>query len=106
MHGLSQLADAPVHLAQQQLCIMTKPVTSSVCNHSFDEDSVLGLMRQKGNGFKCPVVGCAKPFKKSDLEPSTELARKIKKYLKEENARAKRQQSQDMSDEEEEMLVV
>jgi hypothetical protein len=71
-------------------CVMALPVTCRLCKHSFDQAAIYELLK-KGNGSsKCPIGGCGKVFKKDDLEKSTALERKLKKYHKEQERASKR----------------
>jgi len=82
--------------------IMTKPVTSKICKHSFDKSSVMELIKQAPSKvLKCPISGCGKSFKASDLEDNSTLERKLKKYKKEQVVLASQRAADD-----EEMLHV
>jgi len=81
--------------------IMTNPCTSKECKHSFDEGSILQLLKKK-NEIKCPISGCGRTIKKADLERDAKIERKVKKYNKEQEKAA----TQRDQDNEEDMLHV
>ncbi|KAK9712161.1 hypothetical protein K7432_007341 [Basidiobolus ranarum] len=72
------------------------PVTSQVCKHSFSKEAIVGHIRQSRTvAASCPVSGCSKYIKISDLKPNKSLARRVKQWL----------QSQEEEEEEEYMDV-
>ncbi|MBN3282974.1 NSE2 ligase, partial [Polyodon spathula] len=60
---------------------MVCPMKNKKCNHSYDEQAILGLIKSRHNQRKkarCPVVGCDNTdIKHSDLVPDTTLKRAI-----------------------------
>ncbi|CAG12903.1 unnamed protein product [Tetraodon nigroviridis] len=60
---------------------MVNPVRNKKCNHHYDEEAILSLIRNKQKQKKscrCPVVGCANSdVRQSDLVPDQLLRRKI-----------------------------
>ncbi|KAG5856992.1 E3 SUMO-protein ligase NSE2 [Anguilla rostrata] len=62
---------------------MVNPVKNKKCNHYYDHDAVLGMIRSKHSqkkNFRCPVVGCGNTdVKQSDLVPDAAMKRMIQK---------------------------
>ncbi|XP_047455253.1 E3 SUMO-protein ligase NSE2 [Mugil cephalus] len=67
---------------------MVNPVKNKKCNHHYDEEAILGLIKKRQSQKKkccCPVVGCGNTeVKQSDLVPDQMLRRKIQ-MLKRQN---------------------
>ncbi|KAF2860533.1 hypothetical protein K470DRAFT_257773 [Piedraia hortae CBS 480.64] len=79
-----------------------EPLTSKKCNHSFEKNAILDMIRtapQWGPGprsIKCPVGGCNRDLTKDDLHPDAILIRKIKRL------QSAREREEDEGDEESE----
>ncbi|XP_061462592.1 E3 SUMO-protein ligase NSE2 [Rhineura floridana] len=60
---------------------MKKPVKNKICGHTYEEDAILELLRNKEQRKKkacCPKIGCNNlELKRSDLEPDEVLKRVI-----------------------------
>ncbi|XP_072249423.1 E3 SUMO-protein ligase NSE2 [Leuresthes tenuis] len=60
---------------------MVNPVKNKKCNHHYEEEAILGLIKTKKSQKKkcrCPVVGCSNAdVRESDLVPDQVLRRKI-----------------------------
>ncbi|KAM9309423.1 E3 SUMO-protein ligase NSE2 [Pholidichthys leucotaenia] len=60
---------------------MTNPVKNMKCNHHYEEDAIVGLIKTKHAQQKkcrCPIVGCGNAdVKESDLIPDQVLRRRI-----------------------------
>ncbi|XP_066540165.1 E3 SUMO-protein ligase NSE2 [Hoplias malabaricus] len=69
---------------------MENPVKNKKCQHYYDQQAVLAMIKAKHNNkknFRCPVVGCGNPdVKQSDLELDLVMKRKIQNY-KRQNAK-------------------
>ncbi|RDB17908.1 E3 SUMO-protein ligase nse2 [Hypsizygus marmoreus] len=74
MGGVSQVYTCPITLVA-----LEKPVTSSVCGHSFSSNAILQSF-QGSPTVKCPTSGCTKRFSRSDLKPNKELEKKVKAW--------------------------
>ncbi|ORX90999.1 hypothetical protein K493DRAFT_184002, partial [Basidiobolus meristosporus CBS 931.73] len=58
------------------------PVTSQVCKHSFSKEAIVThIRRTQTTAAACPVSGCNKFIKISDLKPNKSLARRVKQHL-------------------------
>ncbi|KAK4549365.1 hypothetical protein LTR36_006362 [Oleoguttula mirabilis] len=57
------------------------PLSSTKCNHSFEADAIMEMMRNspQRNAVQCPVPGCKEMLAKSDLHSDAVLLRKIKR---------------------------
>ncbi|KAK6490710.1 E3 SUMO-protein ligase NSE2 [Huso huso] len=70
---------------------MVSPMKNKKCNHSYDEQAILGLIKSRHNQRKkarCPVVGCDNAdIKQSDLVPDTTLKRAIEGRKKQGSSR-------------------
>ena len=63
--------------------IMTNPITSKVCKHSFDDSTIREIINKaSGKCVKCPISGCGKMLRMGDLSKNGQLERKLKKYKK------------------------
>ncbi|KAJ8290977.1 hypothetical protein GJAV_G00019870 [Gymnothorax javanicus] len=62
---------------------MKNPAKNKKCNHHYDYDAALGMIRSKHSQrkkFRCPVVGCGNlDVQQSDLVPDTAMKRMIQK---------------------------
>ncbi|XP_068616344.1 E3 SUMO-protein ligase NSE2 [Brachionichthys hirsutus] len=60
---------------------MVNPMKNKKCNHHYDEQAIMGLIKMRRNQKKkccCPVVGCGNTdVKESDLVPDQLLKRRI-----------------------------
>ncbi|XP_062847099.1 E3 SUMO-protein ligase NSE2 [Trichomycterus rosablanca] len=63
---------------------MINPVKNKKCQHYYDQEAVLSLIKTKQNNKKkcrCPVVGCGNgDVKQSDLEPDLVMKRTIQNH--------------------------
>lgn len=68
---------------------MVKPVKNKKCNHHYDEEAILNLLKTRRNQKKkcrCPVVGCGNSdVKESDLVQDQVLRRKIQSQKRKSN---------------------
>lgn len=68
---------------------MVNPMKNKKCNHHYDEEAILGLIKTKHSQKKkcrCPVVGCGNTdVKESDLIPDQMLRRKIQSQKRQSN---------------------
>lgn len=68
---------------------MVNPVKNKKCNHYYDEEAILNLIKNKLSQKKkcrCPVVGCSNSnLKDSDLVPDQMLRRKIQSQKRSSN---------------------
>jgi len=67
-------------------CPITKkyfedPVRNSLCNHCYSKAAVCEMLARK-NSIKCPVGGCTKQVMMPNLIPDKELARRVKRKMK------------------------
>lgn len=61
--------------------LMKDPVKSKTCSHTFDKDSIIGMIKKNSNkATKCPIGGCSNTIHQGDLEPNIHHIRKLKKY--------------------------
>ncbi|XP_035216107.1 E3 SUMO-protein ligase NSE2-like [Stegodyphus dumicola] len=54
--------------------IITNPVKSVICNHSYDKSSIEIYLQKKS---RCPVTGCVKQLRKEDLIEDLDLKQKL-----------------------------
>ncbi|KFM68056.1 E3 SUMO-protein ligase NSE2, partial [Stegodyphus mimosarum] len=54
--------------------IITNPVKSVICNHSYDKSSIEVYLQKK---TRCPVTGCVKELRKEDLIEDLDLKQKL-----------------------------
>lgn len=68
---------------------MVNPMKNKKCNHHYDEEAILGLIKTRHSQKKkcrCPVVGCVNTdVRQSDLIPDQMLRRKIQSYKRHSN---------------------
>uniref|UniRef100_A0A3B5MBX6 E3 SUMO-protein ligase NSE2 n=1 Tax=Xiphophorus couchianus TaxID=32473 RepID=A0A3B5MBX6_9TELE len=66
---------------------MVNPMKNKKCNHHYDEEAILSLIKTKQSQKKrCPVVGCGNgDVKESDLIPDQMLRRKIQNQKRQSN---------------------
>lgn len=68
---------------------MVNPVKNKKCNHHYDEEAILGLIKTRHSQKKkcrCPVVGCGNTdVRESDLAPDQMLRRKIQSQKRNSN---------------------
>nr|XP_040020405.1 E3 SUMO-protein ligase NSE2 isoform X1 [Gasterosteus aculeatus aculeatus] len=68
---------------------MVKPMKNKKCNHHYDEDAIMSLIKTKQKQKKkcrCPVVGCGNAdVKQSDLIPDQILRRRIQSQKRHSN---------------------
>ncbi|XP_007548033.1 E3 SUMO-protein ligase NSE2 [Poecilia formosa] len=68
---------------------MVNPMKNKKCNHHYDEEAILSLIKTKYSQKKkcrCPVVGCGNgDVKESDLIPDQMLRRKIQNQKRQSN---------------------
>ncbi|KAL7393691.1 hypothetical protein ABVT39_014518 [Epinephelus coioides] len=68
---------------------MVNPMKNKKCNHHYDEEAILGLMKTRHSQKKkcrCPVVGCGNTdVRQSDLVPDQMLRRKIQSHKRNSN---------------------
>ncbi|OAJ37108.1 hypothetical protein BDEG_21173 [Batrachochytrium dendrobatidis JEL423] len=74
------------------LRIMTNPVTSRVCKHSFS-DAIFQTFTNGSPDIECPIPGCDKRIRAADLKPDAALKRKVVAWL-----RAKRHEASEEDD--------
>ena len=61
--------------------LMKDPVKSKHCSHTFDRDSIVGMIKKtSSSATKCPIGGCSNVIHQADLEPNMQYVRKLKKY--------------------------
>lgn len=69
--------------------IMTDPVTSAVCKHSYERAAIEALLRQNRRGpLRCPIAGCPKSLTMKDLAPNPKLLRQIQKQHRQQQPQA------------------
>ncbi|KAK7931833.1 hypothetical protein PG985_002545 [Apiospora marii] len=61
------------------MVVMKEPYTSRLCKHSFEKAAILEYLPKNGTSKECPVAGCDKHPKKSDLYFDDLLVRRIKR---------------------------
>ncbi|KAK8130892.1 hypothetical protein PG984_007330 [Apiospora sp. TS-2023a] len=61
------------------MVVMKEPYTSKLCKHSFEKAAILEYLPKNGTSKECPVAGCDKHPKKSDLYFDDLLVRRIKR---------------------------
>ncbi|KAI9324167.1 hypothetical protein DFJ73DRAFT_873865 [Zopfochytrium polystomum] len=59
---------------------MTDPYTSKLCKHSYSSAVVELLRRDRDGRIECPVAGCNKYVRMSDLFKNKALAKKIERH--------------------------
>ena len=57
------------------------PVRNRLCNHCYSKAAIHQMLARR-NSIKCPVGGCTKEVKMPDLIPDRELARRVKRKMK------------------------
>ncbi|KAK9382886.1 zinc-finger of the MIZ type in Nse subunit-domain-containing protein [Kockiozyma suomiensis] len=65
------------------LQLFVDPVTSTKCPHSFSSQAIMSLLnrpRSRGN-VECPVAGCNKILRKTDLKADPALAKKVERHM-------------------------
>uniref|UniRef100_A0A3P9PAG4 E3 SUMO-protein ligase NSE2 n=1 Tax=Poecilia reticulata TaxID=8081 RepID=A0A3P9PAG4_POERE len=96
VEGIEEL-DEDIAVTQSQVnftCPLTQvemlnPMKNKKCNHHYDEEAILSLIKTKYSQKKkcrCPVVGCGNgDVKESDLIPDHMLRRKIQNQKRKSN---------------------
>ncbi|KAF7659553.1 hypothetical protein LDENG_00296820 [Lucifuga dentata] len=68
---------------------MLNPVKNKKCNHNYDKEAIVGLIKTRQNQKKkccCPVVGCGNTdVREADLVPDLILRRKIQSQKRQSN---------------------
>ncbi|KAK6855348.1 hypothetical protein PG990_008355 [Apiospora arundinis] len=59
------------------MVVMKEPYTSKVCKHSFDKPAIYEYLPRNGMAKRCPLPGCDKDMKRSDLYFDDVLLRRI-----------------------------
>ncbi|TFY74139.1 hypothetical protein EWM64_g9873, partial [Hericium alpestre] len=61
------------------LTMLDKPVTCTICKHSFSGDAIIQMLGPNRTTKKmCPAAGCNKMISLNDCKPDKELERKVK----------------------------
>ncbi|KAJ3097458.1 hypothetical protein HDU97_004868 [Phlyctochytrium planicorne] len=77
---LEIVAEQSSYICPISAALMEDPYTSKVCNHSYSK-IILDVIRKSYNGkTECPVSGCNKVLRLTDLVRDKVLARKIERY--------------------------
>ncbi|XP_065890514.1 E3 SUMO-protein ligase NSE2-like [Dysidea avara] len=58
------------------------PVRNKLCNHCYSKAAICQMLTRKSS-VKCPVGGCTKPVMLPNLIPDKEVARKVKRKIRE-----------------------
>ena len=58
-----------------------EPVRNKLCNHCYSKEAICQMLARRSR-VKCPVGGCDKEVMKANLIPDRELARRVKRKLK------------------------
>ncbi|KAJ2844259.1 hypothetical protein IWW36_005255 [Coemansia brasiliensis] len=61
---------------------LVDPVTSKQCKHSFSKEAILNFIRSSRGSCACPVDGCSKTIRSSDLYADKLLERKVARHLR------------------------
>ncbi|KAJ3028891.1 hypothetical protein HDV00_009920 [Rhizophlyctis rosea] len=77
--------------------LLTQPVTSSDCGHSYSRASIMAYIGRAPH-TECPVAGCKKFVRLADLQPNKRLERAV--------AQRRRQLEEEEEEEDEEYAVV
>ncbi|KAK7943132.1 uncharacterized protein PG986_012245 [Apiospora aurea] len=80
------------------MIVMKEPYTSKVCKHSFEKAAILEYLPKNGADKRCPMAGCDKHMRKSDLYFDDLLVRRIKRATAQE---AGAQEDDDVDEDEE-----
>ncbi|KAK8084672.1 hypothetical protein PG997_005943 [Apiospora hydei] len=80
------------------MIVMKEPYTSKVCKHSFEKAAILEYLPKNGADKRCPMAGCDKSMRKSDLYFDDLLVRRIKRATAQE---AGAQEDDDVDEDEE-----
>ncbi|KAK7203734.1 zinc-finger of the MIZ type in Nse subunit-domain-containing protein [Myxozyma melibiosi] len=76
------------------LQLFVNPVTSTKCPHSFSNDAIRQMFGRTTQ-IECPVGGCMKKLRVSDLKPDRKLERKVERFKA---RRAKEQQDEEVDE--------
>ncbi|THG97623.1 hypothetical protein EW145_g7580 [Phellinidium pouzarii] len=94
--GATQVYTCPLTLT-----VLTDPVTSNICHHSFCKEAIYGYFSSNRSIRKeCPASGCNKVIGLDDFQPDKELEKKVKAHLRRERQRAAEADSENNSAEE------
>lgn len=71
--------------------VFEEPMRNPNCKHIFSKEGVMNLFTQRKAGantaMKCPVSGCPVSFKRDQLEPDEETAKRVQQHLKQSKKR-------------------
>ncbi|KAK8044981.1 hypothetical protein PG993_005005 [Apiospora rasikravindrae] len=67
------------------MIVMKEPYTSTLCKHSFEKAAILEYLPKNGTAKQCPLAGCDKDLRKSDLYLDDLLVRRIKRATAQES---------------------
>ncbi|TCD70538.1 hypothetical protein EIP91_002884 [Steccherinum ochraceum] len=76
------------------LTILVKPLTSTVCNHSFSENAIMDYLGQKSS-VECPASGCKKMLSRAVLHENKALAKAARDAARRERAREESDEGSD-----------
>ncbi|KAK9466589.1 zinc-finger of the MIZ type in Nse subunit-domain-containing protein [Lipomyces arxii] len=62
------------------LKLYVDPVTSEICHHSYSKDAIMAMFVHK-MVIDCPVGGCSRKLRKTDLVPDNYLAGRVQRYI-------------------------
>ncbi|PAV17253.1 hypothetical protein PNOK_0731700 [Pyrrhoderma noxium] len=81
--GVTQSYTCPLTLT-----ILTNPLTSSLCQHSFSAEAIREYLGQNPSvKKKCPAAGCNQKLNLNDFKPDKELEKRIKLHIRREQRR-------------------
>ncbi len=78
------------------------PPRRTNCNHTFDRESITGILSKKGGTANCPAAGCDKAVKLADLEVNESIADDIAKFHRRKQKRKAEEEEEEQEEEEEE----
>ena len=85
---------------------MEHPVKCKPCGHTFDKKGILEMIKKNpSRAVQCPMGGCNKIIRQSDLEDDKKMFRMLKKLAKIEEREKEEALTQQLSDVEDMMVV-
>jgi hypothetical protein len=61
--------------------VMENPVKSTTCGHTFEKVHILELIKRQGGYSDCPIAGCNKQIRGTDLTADIEMKRMIQEEI-------------------------
>ena len=84
--------------------IMTKPFANSACGHVFEYEGIRAMLGKKPT-VKCPVAGCDKTVKLSNLTRCQRTEKKIARFHRQQEHLSQQQEGEELDEDEDCTMV-